>query len=396
MVRLSLRTRPTLRLLAAIALIAMPILTIWNLHLINKGRRPITFAQPLSGVTLTQKLEWSWQAFAEGTLQKAVSERVIEAIPVRRFLVRLNNELRFRFFAEPSIPELFVGAEGQLSAKTYLNEYCQRRSGLARDRAEAVIPALLQIQSHYQANNAIFLYLITPSKVAHLPHHFVGRWPCSGSEADRTGFVAEYADHLRAKGITVVDTASLVHGMRTTLNADLFPPGGIHWDELGATSATLAVVDEINRQARTSLVARPSFTYTKSSDITRTDRDLADLLNVLWPPIHYKTHRIQFQPERPCSSRPGQTASAAIVGSSFSTMLAEQLIEAGCLTNTRLFFYLMLETYGGSPFRILQSKPTNADLDGLRHAKIMILEENESFVAQSNYIEALRKLIAAR
>lgn len=394
--RLSLRPSPLLRLLAALALVAVPILTFWNLHSINKGRRPITFAQPLVGVTLNQKIEWSWQAFLKGDLQKAISERVVEAIPTRYFLVRLNNELRFRFFDEPSIPDLFVGAGRQLSAKTYLNEYCQRRSGLAKERAETVLPALLQIQSHYQANNAVFIYLITPSKIAHLPQHFVDRWPCRSSEAERAGFVPEYVAYLRAKGIIVVDAAGLVHGLKTALKTDLFPPGGIHWDQLGAGNAMLAVVDEINRQAQTALVARPSLTYSKSSDIPPTDRDLAELMNVLWPPIDYKIPRVQFQRERPCSGRPEQTIKAAIVGSSFSNTIAEQLIEGTCLTNLRLFFYLMLETYGGSPFRVLQKNPTNADLDSLRHVQIMIMEENESFAGQSNFIEALRKLIATR
>jgi len=50
--------------------------------------------------------------------------------------------------------------------------------------------------------------------------------------------------------------------------------------------------------------------------------------------------------------------------------------------------------FGGVPFRRLQNELKDNDLAPLRDAKIMIVEENESFAGTSGYIEALREFLA--
>jgi hypothetical protein len=49
--------------------------------------------------------------------------------------------------------------------------------------------------------------------------------------------------------------------------------------------------------------------------------------------------------------------------------------------------------FGGAPYRELQRNLADADLTRLRDAKIMIVEENESFVARTGYLNELRAVV---
>ena len=84
----------------------------------------------------------------------------------------------------------------------------------------------------------------------------------------------------------------------------------------------------------------------------------------------------------------------AVVGSSFTHLPAEILARDNCLSALNVYFYFNLSRHGGHPYQRLQSNLTEKDLSTLRDAKIMILEENESFAGTHSYIEALRELLA--
>jgi hypothetical protein len=54
---------------------------------------------------------------------------------------------------------------------------------------------------------------------------------------------------------------------------------------------------------------------------------------------------------------------------------------------------MRLGRFGGVPYHELQRNLQDADLQRLRDAKIMIVEENESFVARTGYVNELRKIV---
>lgn len=385
-------SRMILRLLAALMLLAGPTLTAWNLLAPSFGKTPLQYGRPLAGVIVDRPLVWSWTAFKDGGLQKAVSDRVTDAIPVRRFLVRLNNQLRFFLFGATSA-DILVGKQGQLIQSSYVREYCARSEGLGAARAKEVLPKLQDIRSYYRARGSVFIYLVTPSKIAHLPHYFTGSFPCPSTEAARSRFVPEFVSTLRAAGIAVVDAASLVHELKDRVGMEMFPPSGVHWNKLGAAEATLALIAEVNRQAQRELLPKLALSYTMTSPLDGSDRELAELLNVLTPPVSYQVPKIRLEPERPCVKRGSRSINAAIIGSSFGHAPAELLIENGCVPDLKLFFYFRLNTFGGTPYRSLHDTPTEDDLARLPQAEIMILEENESFLGQTSYLEALWRVI---
>ena len=83
----------------------------------------------------------------------------------------------------------------------------------------------------------------------------LGEDPCGGSEV----VLWEDAAMLKNAGIHVVDTASLMHGLKGKYEIDLFPAGGVHWNAIGIAAADDAILAEINRQAGSAIaLALPS------------------------------------------------------------------------------------------------------------------------------------------
>jgi len=74
-------------------------------------------------------------------------------------------------------------------------------------------------------------------------------------------------------------------------------------------------------------------------------------------------------------------------------LLGRILIEHNCLTELNVYYYMHLGRFGGAPYRELQRDLKDADLAHLRDAKIVIVEENESFVARTGYVNELRKIV---
>src|SRR3977135_820586 len=258
--RLSL-SHPAFRAGFCLFLLALPLASAWNLAVApNHPSLAIRIGPKLGGVTRDAPVILSWSSLRDGSFQKAVSSRVTDAAADGPLLIRINNEIRFELFGELTAPQVVRGAKGQLIERSYLEEYCTRTEGQGAVLAADIIPKLMDIQNYYRAHGGIFVYLVTPSKAAHLPEYFVDRVPCPSTPAARTQLVPQYVGLLRQAGIDVVDTASLIHSLKGNYEVELFPQGGVHWNDIGGARAVTAVVEEINRQAGRQMV--PPFTFT--------------------------------------------------------------------------------------------------------------------------------------
>ncbi len=77
-------------------------------------------------------------------------------------------------------------------------------------------------------------------------------------------------------------------------------------------------------------------------------------------------------------------------------MPGQILVEDNCLYGLNVYYYMRLGRFGGPPYHELKRNLQDADLQRLRDAKIMIVEENESFVARTEYVNELRKIVTTR
>ncbi|MGA9953006.1 MAG: alginate O-acetyltransferase [Bradyrhizobium sp.] len=389
-------SRPIIRAAFCAFLALLPLGAAWNLVAAQYfPARALKIGPKLGGVTYDSSVVLSWPEIRTGKFQKAVASRVTDAMPVRPLLIRINNEIRFHLFGELTAPNVVRGAKGHLIEQTYLDDYCSRTEGMGAKLAAVALPKLKDIQNFYQKHGAVFVYVVTPSKAAHLPEYFVDRVPCPSTPAARTQLVPDYINALRREGIHVVDTASLIHSLKGTYPFDLFPQGGVHWNDVGGARAVSAVVEAINRLAGHEIIPPFKFTYTMSQPAKGADRELVDLLNVFFPPLGYQTPKVSFQPSVPCAVSPARQLNVAVVGSSFGDLPSRILIEANCLERLQFYYYATLGRFGGAPYRELQRNLSEHDLNAWRNAEVMILEENESFMASAKvaYVDQLRAVV---
>jgi alginate O-acetyltransferase complex protein AlgJ len=273
----------------------------------------------------------------------------------------------------------------------YLEAYCSITNGMGGRLASENIPKLKEIQEFYRARGGIFIELITPSKVAQMPEAFINRFPCENSPDARVQFLPQYVESLREAGINVVDAAGLIHSLKGRDPVGLFPQGGVHWNELAAARAVSVLVEEINRRAATKLIPSFDFTYDVSPVAGGMDQDLAELLNVFFPPLNYSTPKVKFVRSASCPDSPSLAIEVAVVGDSFSHRVSRILIEQNCLYGLN-FYYYWHALFGGFPYRKIREGLVRADISRLRDAKIMIFEENESFLGRAD-LESLRKTL---
>lgn len=387
-------SRPLIRVAFCAFLLLLPLGTAWNLLVAERyPALAIKIGPKLYGVTYDKPAILSWSSLRDGSFQKAVSSRLTDAMPIRPLLIRMNNEIRMELFGELTAPHVVRGANGHLIERPYLEEYCARSEGMGAKLAADILPKLKDIQNYYHAHGGVFIYVVSPSKAAHLPEYFVDRVPCPSTPQARTQLLSQYVGTLKQAGINVVDTASLIHSLKGTYEFDLFPQGGVHWNDVGGALAVSAMVKEINRLAGQEIIPPFKFSYALSGATGGQDRELVDLLNVFFPPLGYLTPKVSFTPSVPCADSPARQLDVAFVGNSFGHLPARIMMEANCLYDLQFYYYATLGRFVGPPYREVQRNLSEADLDRLRDAKVMIVEENESFIARAAYVDQLRAIV---
>jgi len=368
--------------LAMVLLLALPVATAWNL--VARSYAPkleIRIGRNLRGVVEPPKpFQWSWQAFANGDNQRAISYEVTQSIPLRRVFVRVNNQIRYKLFGAFGAAGVLRGDDGHLIEKPYLDEYCARDLAKMEAPARLWVSQIKELQDFLEKRGHAFIYLITPSKVAHFPEAFVNRYPCASAQRDRLGKVPVFVAMLKQAGVNVVDAATLTHSMKGKYEFGMFPQGGVHWNQLAVAYAANAVIEEINRQRKTSPIAPLKWNYTVSSNATGEDRDLLDLLNILLPRPEYKVPIVSYAP-RQCG--PEAKLDIAVVGGSFIHVLSETLARSACLQELKGYNYLFRGLRGGPNYAVIKSRLTPAEIAPIADADVVILEENESIFPQT-------------
>ena len=392
-------TRSRLGLAALALLLFVPVLTLWNLAAQSFAPKLVVMIGPrLRGVTEAPAPPvWSLRAFADGSLQKALTDAVTEAFPLRPLLIRINNQVRYKLFGYSGAAGVITGEGGQLIEKGYLDEYCARDLAAFEPKAREWAARLKEIQDFYAARGAIFVYLITPTKVAYMPENFRRELAaCTSSEQDRAGMLPLYDRLLAEAGVHAVDAASLTYGLKGKYEIDLFSIGSVHWNAIGIANAEDAILAEINRQAGRAIAPKLSWRYEIVDRAKGTDRDLLDLLNVLLPNARYATARVTYQPAPACKEMPAAALKAALIGGSFADTLGPTLINDGCLSRLRMYNYLYRGLREGPDYRTVKDRLAASDVLPLRDADIVILEENEAALPASGHAMEFYRVILGR
>ncbi|HYA81390.1 MAG TPA: alginate O-acetyltransferase, partial [Methylocystis sp.] len=182
-----------------------------------------------------------------------------------------------------------------------------------------------------------FVYLFSPSKAAHAPEYIPlnRRCPALGADSAQQK-LAPYRDALAARGVPYLDAARLLREASAIYPIDLFPRGGIHWNLLGAGLALRETSRLLAAEPAGSPIGDYAFDWREEDEAKGVDRDLLDLLNLLWPDAHYPTAAIfRTGPPTSCARAP----KLLLVGDSFLREIIVAASQAPCPPIIEHWFY---------------------------------------------------------
>jgi len=358
----------------------------------------------LAGVAKAETVPLSVEALWSGQTQKVLSNNFGRLLPPFAFAVRARNQFLYSVFGAAGSSGLIIGKGEQLFELAYVDEFCGRVAPPDMKRIELWANAIRDIQDRIDAAGKVFIYLITPSKAAQYPEYLPARLNCPARANGAADKLSAFRSALDARNIRYFDAAGLIHSSKAECPVDLFPRGGTHWNMLGAAFATQKIIQKIDDARRDLSLGSFEFNYKVASEARLFDRDLLDLLNLLWPDPHYPAPAVDV-------ARSGGTCSRAPhlveMGGSFLHEINILWEHAGCAPSVEHWFYFKRgDSFGTWRFEIpsadtsvglgRQVSDDLADIPAsIRRADIVLLEENESNISTMKQVKDMRYGAAA-
>jgi alginate O-acetyltransferase complex protein AlgJ len=357
----------------------------------------IRSAEPLFGVPGPKPVPWSLDAFLRGEAQKAFSTSLGQTMPVFPIAVRAKSQFLYSLFSASGAPGVIVGKDKQLFEKHYVREFCERGGAPDPEAVDAWADRVRGVQKAVEAKGKGFVYLISPSKAAHLSRFLPADLYCASVANGMMEKLASFRATLDARGVVYVDGASLMTAAAPDYPIGLFPRGGTHWNSLGSAIAARALTRALGRDGDAPALPPYDFDWRERREEARgVDRDLLNLLNLLWPDANYPTAEIIGRNAGGCAGTPKLFA----VGGSFLVQIVANLVESPCGANVDYWHYVptapepfgrfLVRKQGGvAEFRAQSSKTADDFAMALADAQIVLLEENESVIANMAQVSDL-------
>lgn len=322
------------------------------------------------------------ETLLSGRYQKALGLNIGTREPYFPLAVRVRNQVEYSLFGVSATPSVVVGTHLRLIESGYIQDYCSRNVARFMVGAPAWAAKIRRMQDLVQARRQVFLYVLTPSKVAQYPDTLPAALPCPSTVADRVGVVPAWLAVLRKAGVHEDDTTAALWAARARYPVPLFPRGGTHWDALGAALGAQSIEAALQTQTGDARLAPFTFSWRMSGQPEKTDVDLTFLMNLIWPPVHFTVPLVTLlQAPRAADCRPVRIV---IVAGSFMEHIGPALSQLPCGAHVVEYFYWSMHrdlwTDGAVSFTDVD--PALRDRE-LRDADIVIYEENEAILGHS-------------
>ena len=377
-------------LVGALAWAALTALLVVSTALPLLHHGPMKLSPPLSGVTVAaEKPRFSWDGVLHGSYQASYARMIGTRIPLYADAVRLRNQVEFSLFRVSAIPALAVGPGPTLFELAYAQEYCSRDIAAWRPVAERWAARIREMQDFEERRGRVFLYVLTPSKVAQYPGIIPAGYTCPAPAADRTGLVPTWLAMLKADGVHVADTTAVITAAHGAYPFTMYPRGGSHWNEVGEALSQQAVMRELNRLDPGGGFAPFDFTWHMTPVPVGVDVDIANLMNLFRPFPHDAVPVVSVVPAP--APDPCPDTKVAIVGGSFSHGTLDFLRRSTCNPAAVEFEYWRAYTLHWSlkgPELQIGVDPAQRAAD-LLGADVLVYEENEQVMPAPQHGQAL-------
>ena len=371
-------------MLAALALLWLPAIAFaWNAVTKSKWQ-----SKPLSGVQMTAApVPFTLQRVKDGSFQRSMARQIGPSIPFFADAVRLHNQVLYSAFGLTTSRHIIVGKDRFLHNPAYASAYCHRDIESSAEEFERWARMLHEIQDKVEARGQTFLYVLTPSKIEHLPDTLPTGFPCPSTDQPR--FLAAALARLDDHGVKYVDATSGIDAIRPKYGYDPFPAGGIHWTELAAYPPALEIIRKINARKGKTIIEPFDITVSRTPRAMGSDRDYVELLNLYWEPRSGDLAKISVVGDVP--TRCPETVSLVAVAGSFFDNLGRNLSMAPCPPKLSLLAYFIIHTAHFQNGEMIVDKAPDYSL--LMSSDVVLVEENAGMFLKTTHIAALHKYL---
>ncbi len=329
--------------------------------------------------------------------QKNLEARIAANLPMRSFLIRLNNQIYYSIFQKSHSENvhIIIGKDKQLHQDMYINSYCGMRE-LNHSQLVVWADKIKQLHDFFEQQGKTFIYVITPSKAEYIPETIPKRFHCNITGV--SPHIKEMESLLKERHILYVNGPELMIKATQQYHLPMFPQGGIHWNDLAVTIGSNAVIQTINSDGHVHL--KPlDFSYILKNNPKGVDRDLINLINVMHPDDHYTVPKVTFKSMS--SARP--TLSLALIGGSFLWQMTDVFMRSKTFSNISYYRYFHQDRtdyhLGKDPITHTVNPSSIEDLAAALKADVIILEENSALTVSNHgqeFYDAMQKLVWTR
>jgi alginate O-acetyltransferase complex protein AlgJ len=302
----------------------------------------------------------------------------------RGLFVKVGNQVNYSLFGTSYMNNqtIIIGKQGQLYEVDYINNYCKLIHPMPQEIAEARVKDVAEIQDRLGQHGMAFVLLISPSKAAIYPE-FIPDIFCRSPKSTSRDY-ENFVPLLDQYKINYVDGHAITLAAKTREQAPVFSQGGTHWNYLGAyytVERLLGMIEALTRQS----IGRLSLQDLVIDHKPRgTDKDLAELLNLISPPYNYLVPHPTIVREGPAQD----LGRAVFVGGSFIWTVLDILDPTHVFQAMDVYYYykLLLKSYPAKTSRSIDVSQIDWNNDVLT-SQVIVLEINESDFA-GEYLSA--------
>jgi len=277
----------------------------------------------------------TWQ---RGEFQRGFEPWFASIVVPRGWSVRLTNQLYYSLFARSYMVggTIIVGREHYLYQRDDLHAYCESARGDGT-MVTPLVDEVRELRNLLARRGHPLLFVVSPSKAVTMREFLPAdlcRWPVAPDRPRRL-----LVEKLREAGVPVIDGPDLVREMKARDPLPPFLRGSVHWSQVAGERVAGVLLEEVRVLTGTDLGELTLGSPRWTASPTGTDRDFAELLNLLRPPLDYPTG-VAAPICRPTVS--GHEARLVAVGDSFLITVLDPIGACGLFKEVDLYFYYTL------------------------------------------------------
>lgn len=289
--------------------------------------------KPLFGAVVEpEKPDLSIENWFSGEFQEEYQPYYEYQIGFRPFFIRLKNQLHFWLFNK-STTYAVVGKENQLYSWDYYNVY-RGNNFLGEDSIRAKVDNLVMLRDSLEVLEKPLLCVIAPNKVRsrpqYLPDHYDKR---PGENSNYLSMV----DELEANGLHYLDLNQWFVEIDRIVPHTLYANTSTHWSGYGMSLGYARMIERLEEMSGKDLINMNWSGIEVIDSSFGSDRDMSDLMNLLFPIQTEKLAFPQFELDNQGDAEP---VKALVIGDSFFwNLYAFDEMKKIFHEDTRLWYY---------------------------------------------------------